>query len=61
MDEKVIMVGHEAVGGHLEMKQLNRFLKNGEKQFIVLAGGKYLLPAPTTIHYMIPGTGIFYA
>lgn len=36
MEKQMVMVGHEAVGGNVEMKDCSGFLEDGYEKFIVL-------------------------
>ena len=61
MQQQMIVIRHEAVGSYFEIQHFNCFLKTPDKNFAVPGRCNRLLASPATVHYMIPGPGIFYS
>jgi hypothetical protein len=60
LDQQVIMVRHQTVGGYPAIPEFGRFPENLDKFFTVCIGKEYLLAPSATVHHMIPGSRIFY-
>jgi hypothetical protein len=61
MEQKMIMVIHQAVGMNFNFIALLRCLEKFEKQFSISISEKNGFTSRTTIHHMVPRTFIFYS
>ena len=58
LDQEVIVVGHETIGGDAKMPEFAGFLDGLEEGLVILCVPKNRFPPSSSIEDMIPGMGI---
>ena len=61
LDQKMIVVRHQAIGGNTHLPHLATFFEKLDKSDIITVGSEDGFPASATVQDMIPRVGIFYA
>jgi hypothetical protein len=58
LDQEVIVVGHETIGGDAKMPEFAGFLDGLEEGLVILCVPKNRFPPSSSVEDMIPGMGI---
>ena len=58
LDQEVIVVGHETIGGDAKMPEFAGFLDGVEEGLVILCVPKNRFPPSSSVEDMIPGMGI---
>ena len=61
LNQHVIMVGHQAVGGNPDIPGLASLLEQIDKGTVVMFVQKNILRSAAAVHDMVPSTGIGYS
>ena len=61
LHEQMIVVWHQAIGANMDIPGRRGFLEKLDKYSVILVVIKYALSPAATVHYVIPGVGVFYA
>ena len=59
LDQEVIVVGHETIGGDAKMPEFAGFLDGLEEDLVILCAPENRFPPSSSVQDMIPGMGIF--
>jgi hypothetical protein len=58
LDQEVVVVGHETIGGDAKMPEFAGFLDGVEEGLVILCVPKNRFPPSSSVEDMIPGMGI---